>query len=378
MDDAPRLSVDSPLGPSVLLRDVLSEIADRANVCDAEGSFPTRDVAVLGRLGLLRAFAPAACGGYAFHDSWDYVDALFDCLRLVGRANLSLGRIFEGHINAVLLVDRYGDDAARARLKTALSAGKLFGVWNTEPQPGMTLEPVASAWRLAGSKNYATGAGHLDFAVITARLADGSKQMLVLPVGEQKDRAHPERWRVSGMRATVSGTHDFSGLELDTQCFLGGPGDYEREPMFTAGAWRFTAVQLGGIEALTRMLRDHIAGGPVAENPIHRARFARVVASARTAFQWVREAARRAELNPGPSAAPFVLMTRGIVEDAAFEVIEAVQRSVGTRAFFSGNPIDRMIRDLQLYLRQPVPDQARDRAAAAWLEADLWSDDPWW
>jgi hypothetical protein len=73
-----------------------------------------------------------------------------------------------------------------------------------------------------------------------------------------------------------------------------------------------------------------------------------------------------------------VLMTRGIVEDAAFEVIEAVQRSVGARAFFSGNPIDRMIRDLQLYLRQPVPDQARDRAAAAWLEIDIWDDDRWW
>jgi hypothetical protein len=71
-------------------------------------------------------------------------------------------------------------------------------------------------------------------------------------------------------------------------------------------------------------------------------------------------------------------MTRGIVEDAAFEVIEAVQRSVGTRAFYSGNPIDRMIRDLQLYLRQPVPDQARDRAAAAWLETDLWDDDRLW
>jgi alkylation response protein AidB-like acyl-CoA dehydrogenase len=378
MDDAPILSVDFPLGPVALLREVLGEIADRANGCDSEGAFPTQDAVVLRRIGLLRAFAPAALGGYDFHDRWDYVAALFDCLRLLGRSNLSLGRIFEGHVNAILLIDRYGDEVARDHLKTALAAGRLFGVWNTEPLPGMTLAPTAFAWRLAGSKNYATGAGHLDFAVITARLPDGSKQMLVVPVGEQKDRAHPELWKVSGMRATVSGTHDFSGLELDTRCLLGIPGDYEREPMFTAGAWRFTAVQLGGIEALTRMLRDCMVAGPLAESPIHRARFARVVANARTAFQWVREAARRTELNPGLSAGPFVLMTRGIVEDAALEVIEAVQRCVGTRAFFSGNPIDRMMRDLQLYLRQPVPDQARDRAAAAWLEADLWEDDPWW
>jgi alkylation response protein AidB-like acyl-CoA dehydrogenase len=361
-----------------LLRNVLDEIAAHAGRCDAEGTFPSQDIVLLRRIGLLRAFAPVELGGHAFVDRREYVDALFDCLRLVGRANLSLGRIFEGHVNAVLLVDRYGDDVARARLKDALTAGKLFGVWNTEQPPGMTLEPTGSSWRLTGAKSYATGAGHLDFAVITARLPDGAKQMLVIPVGEQKDRAHPESWKVSGMRATVSGIHDFSGLELDQRFFLGSPGDYECEPMFTAGAWRFTAVQLGGIEALMRRLRDHLVQGPAADDPIHRARFARAVASARTAFQWVREAARRTELDPGQSVAPFVLMTRGVVEDAALEVIEAVQRSVGTRAFFSGNSIDRMVRDLQLYLRQPVPDQARDRAAVAWLETDLWDDDRWW
>ena len=375
MDDTARLSIEAP---GLLLREVLDDIAGRANRCDADAAFPARDVAVLEQIGLLRAFAPPELGGQAFFDRRAYVEALFDCLRLVGRANLSLGRIFEGHMNATLLIDRYGDGTARAQLKAALTGGKLFGVWNTEPPPGVTLENTQEGWRLTGAKSYATGAGHLDFAVITARLPDGSKQMLVAPVGDQRDRAHPESWKVSGMRATVSGTHDFSGLELDARCLLGGPGDYEREPMFTSGAWRFTAVQLGGIEALVQKLRDHLIQGPARQDPIHRARFARAVVSARTAFQWVREAARRAELNPAPSAAPFVLMTRGVVEDAAFEVIEAVQRSVGTRAFFSGEPIDRMVRDLQLYLRQPVPDQARDRAAAAMLEADLWADDPWW
>jgi alkylation response protein AidB-like acyl-CoA dehydrogenase len=361
-----------------MLREVLGEIAGRANRCDAEAAFPAQDIAVLERVGLLRAFAPPDLGGHDFRDRRDYIETLFDCLRLVGRVNLSLGRIFEGHVNALLLIERYGDGDSRTHLKTALARGKLFGVWNTEPPPGMTLERALRKWRLTGSKSYATGAGHLDFAVITARLPDGAKQMLVMPVGEQMERADPESWKVSGMRATVSGTHDFTGLELDERCFLGSPGDYEREPIFTAGAWRFTAVQLGGIEALVQQLRAHIVHGPGRKDPIHRARFARAVASARTAFLWVREAARRAELTAGPSAAPFVLMTRGVVEDMAFDVVEAVQRGVGTRAFFSGEPIDRMVRDLQLYLRQPVPDQARDRAAAACLEADLWDDDPWW
>jgi hypothetical protein len=71
-------------------------------------------------------------------------------------------------------------------------------------------------------------------------------------------------------------------------------------------------------------------------------------------------------------------MTRGIVEEAGLAVMEAAARTVGTASFFADSRIDRITRDLGLYLRQPVPDQARDRAAAAWLEADHWGEDRWW
>jgi alkylation response protein AidB-like acyl-CoA dehydrogenase len=180
------------------------------------------------------------------------------------------------------------------------------------------------------------------------------------------------------MRATVSGTYDFSDMSAQTDMFLGEPGDYEREPLFTAGAWRFTAAQLGAIEALVGLLRSHLRQTGGDENPIQRARFGRAVVAARTAFLWVREAAYRAEDNPAPEASAFVLLTRGVVEEAGLAVMEAVQRGVGTRAFFTGNAIDRVMRDLQLYLRQPAPDQALDRAAKAWLETDCWGEDAWW
>ncbi len=365
------------LGPVERLRRILSEIRGHSGQDDINGTFPAASVTLLARIGLLRAFASPALGGELFDSAADYVDMLFDSLRLIGCASLSLGRLFEGHVNAILLIDRYGSGLQRRWLLEQLSKNSLFGVWNTESQPGVHLVRDRP-WRLEGLKSYASGAGSLDHAVITARLPEGGKQMLIVPLSEQRERADPASWRVSGMRATVSGTHDFSGLATDEGAFLGKPGDYETEPMFTAGAWRFTAVQLGGIEALVSLLREHLRVGTSASDPIHRARFANAVAMERTAFLWVREAARRTELLRSSNAVPFVLMTRGVVEDAALAVIEVVQRSVGTRAFFLGNPIDRIMRDLQLYLRQPVPDQARDRAATAWLDADCWDEDRWW
>jgi hypothetical protein len=40
--------------------------------------------------------------------------------------------------------------------------------------------------------------------------------------------------------------------------------------------------------------------------------------------------------------------------------------------------MDQACRDLALYLRQPAPDQALDRAARAFLERDAWRNDRLW
>jgi alkylation response protein AidB-like acyl-CoA dehydrogenase len=358
------------------LKAALPAIEANAAACDVTGAFPAEDIKSLSHIGLLSAFAERENGGMGFQDRPVRLDCLVRCLRMIGGVSLSLGRIFEGHINAVGLIERYGGAQAQAVLRTALHNGALFGVWNTEPEPGVRLIAQADGWRLSGVKSYATGCDNLDYTLITARLPDGTKQMLAMKLSG--DRADATAWRTSGMRATVSGHYDFSGMAVPAEAFVGEPDDYEREPMFTAGAWRFTAVQLGAIEALMRHLRDHLKAMKTDGDPIHRARFARAAAAARTAYLWVREAAAQTELNPKADAAALVQMTRGVVEEAGLHVMEAAQRSIGTRAFFTGSPVSRIMRDLALYLRQPSPDLALDRAAIAWLESDPWGDDPWW
>jgi alkylation response protein AidB-like acyl-CoA dehydrogenase len=174
------------------------------------------------------------------------------------------------------------------------------------------------------------------------------------------------------MRASVSGCYDVTGLEPDPAALLGGPGDYDRDPRFTTGAWRFTAVQLGGIEALLTETRTAMSQ-TAREDPLQRAKFAHSVAATRTAYLWVRECALRAARND-PDGPAFARMTRGIVERAALDVMELAARIVGTRSAMDGQRIDKIIRDLSLYLRQAGPDYARDQAAIAWLERDAWGD----
>ncbi len=322
--------------------------------------------------------AAGALTGFTTVPSVEAVDTLDRVLRLVGGADLSLGRIYEGHVNAAQLVDAYGDDGQRA----FLAGGRVAGVWNTEPAPGMTIAPAGDGrWRLGGAKSFATGGGHIDAALITAGLPDGGKQLVLVDIADHADRSDNGAWRVRGMRATGSGLYDFDGLIVGPDALIGAPGDYEREPRFSAGAWRFTAVQLGAVEALVRHLRDHLVRTGKGDDPVQRRRFADCVVAARSAGMWVRRAARMAEA-ADPRAVPFVLMTRGVVEEAGLLVMDAAARGVGTASFFEDSRIDRITRDLGLYLRQPAPDQARDRAAAAWLDADRWGDEPgeepWW
>jgi alkylation response protein AidB-like acyl-CoA dehydrogenase len=336
---------------------------------DNEG-FPSK------RLDALRA--TSAWTGFAAISSGAETEALLAVLRLIGRVDLSLGRLFEGHVNGLQLVGAYGSDDQKRDMARASEAGALYGVWATELTPGLTIGQLGpDTWRLDGRKSFATGAGEVDYALVTALRDDGAKQLVNVDLRSAKGRADITGWRVRGMKGTLSGLFDFSGLTVREDSLIGAPDEYETEPRFSAGAWRFAAVQLGAVEGLARHLRDHLVSSGKGNDPIHRARFASSIVGVRSAGEWVRRAAQLAETRLEESVA-FVLMTRGVVEEAGLAMMEAAARSVGTASFFAGNPIDRITRDLGLYLRQPVPDQARDRAAAAWLDADCWTEDPWW
>ena len=340
------------------------------NAANGAEDFPTERVRVLTEIGATAAFADLP--------DERSVEDLLTALRLIGGADLSLGRIYEGHVNASQLVHAYGREPQRHALSQGLSSGHVYGVWNTEPAPGMRIEPVGDGrHRLSGTKNFATGAGHIDAALITARLPDGGKQMVLADLSDAAARVDHRAWQVRGMRGTKSGTLDFDGMIVRDDALIGQAGDYECEPRFSVGAWRFAAVQLGAVEALLRHWRDHLIGAGKADDPIQRARIGAAIVAARSAAVWVERAARLAESGSADAIA-HVLMTRGVVEEAGLLVMEGAARAIGTASFFEHSRVDRITRDLGLYLRQPVPDQARDRAAAAWIEADRWGHDPWW
>ena len=360
---------------TVLDDPLVAALAKLGERYDAERAHPADSIALLAEAGLLRRFAPVESGGETFADADVRHRAMFDALRRVGRGDLSVGRLFEGHVNAMALFGWYATASQKDWLRRVLDHGAAFGVWATEPAPGVALIENLGGRTLQGAKSFASGAGGIAYAIVTIQPDSGDRRLAIVGA-DDPDRTDASGWRVRGMRASMSGAYDLNGYPIDEDALLGQPGDYDREPRFTAGAWRFTAVQLGGIEALLAETRAALSGAARAD-PLVRAAFGHAVVATRTAGLWVREAAVRAAREDADAAA-FARMTRGVVERAGLDVMEHAARLVGTRSTFEGQRIDKIIRDLSLYLRQAGPDQVRDAAVRDWIDHDCWGEDRLW
>ncbi|MCS0493976.1 acyl-CoA/acyl-ACP dehydrogenase [Ancylobacter sp. MQZ15Z-1] len=346
----------------------LRPVAARAASLDEDGCFPSEDIEVLAAGALAAAFpGPRGEDGLAIGAP----EELMEVLRLVGHASLPLGRLYEGHVNAAGLIARYGTPAQRLAAWRDAQDGALFGIWNTQaPQDGVRLLRRSGRLELAGAKTFASGAGHVARPLITAQ-DERDEWVLVLPRLDGAPRADLSDWRAHGMRASATGSFRFDGLAVDEGDIIGRAGDYHRQPYFSAGAWRFCAVQLGGMERIVDEARHTLRARGREGDPHQRARMGEAVTAAETARLWVERAARMAEAEDldtnaeaGAGAVAYVNLARGAVERAGLDIMELVQRSVGLSAFLRPDPLERLCRDLATYLRQPAPDRALCEGAA--------------
>ncbi|GAN77086.1 acyl-CoA dehydrogenase family protein [Acidisphaera rubrifaciens] len=347
---------------------LLPAMQTRAAFHDMAASFPETDVAELRAAGALAAPVPRVFGGLGLGTEATGAPDLARLLRLVGRGNLVVGRVYEGHVNALRLVMRHGAPAqVRAAVADAL-AGELFAVWNTQASDAPL---VLDGDRLHGAKVLATAAGHATRALVTADLPDGARQMILVRLAPG-ERADLSEWTARGMRGSATGRVTFDGMRAPASALIGGPDDYIRQPDFSGGAWRVLAVLAGGLDGLVEAFRTHLVGRRRDGDPHQQARAGRLFALQNTVRLWVTQAADIAEAGADDALiVAFTDLARGAVEAACVEAVSLVERSVGLHAFMRPEPVERITRDLETYLRQPAPDAALTGAARYFLRAAL-------
>lgn len=352
---------------------IASYCGKNAATIDYCGAFPVEEFKQIAQAGLLAAPLTQGLGG----DGWGIEAAatgtLLTALKQIGYGNLAVGRIYEGHVNALQLIQTLGTPEQIDKYASdARDRHKIFGVWNAEAQDGVKLIPLDNGkYRLEGCKTFASGCGYVDRPFVPGALPDGGWQLCIVPMDEVTTVADPSWWQPAGMRATASYKVDFTGVELDQTALIGQPGDYYRQPWLTTGVVRFAAVQLGGAAAVFDATRQFLRELNRTQDPYQEARLGQMAIALESGDLWLQSAAERVAAyapifagdpaQPQPHAAQLVAyanMVRTVVEQVCMDVMQLAERSVGTRGLLPPQPLERIIRDLTLYIRQPVFDAA--------------------
>ncbi len=161
----------TPVPSSLAVGDLLqaaAKLADgfaaQAAAIDQPGAFPVEEFGQLAEAGFLAAPLRPALGGCGIGIEAATTPTLLRLLKHIGRGNLAIGRVYEGHVNALQLIQTFGTAAQIERYgREACEQHKLFGVWNAESADGLKIFPLgAGRYRLEGAKTFCSGGGYVE------------------------------------------------------------------------------------------------------------------------------------------------------------------------------------------------------------------------
>lgn len=281
-------------------------------------------------------------------------------LMQVGAANLGVGRLLEGHINALHLIRLYGIEAQRQTVDCRISDGAFLDVWGADGKVPVTRDADKT---LNGGKCFASGLGTVSHALVTVN--SGPDVRLGLIEVRDATRADPSAWNMFGMQTTASGTYDFTDIADKKVDWIGAPGDYLREPHFVGGVWRIAALQIGAATGLLDVAAAQLRAMDRMQAEAQQTRLMTVLMRAWAGMALTERAAQAtsAEDVSSENIVATSIAARLFTEEVGLDAIRAVEQSIGLRHFEAGSETGRMARDLSVYLRQAARDAFLQRAA---------------
>ncbi|MGI8572618.1 MAG: hypothetical protein ACR2L9_08360 [Solirubrobacteraceae bacterium] len=354
-----------PGAPAIELADALIQIAAGAAERDSEPApaFPDGPMMLLEQSGALRWNAfPGTKRPPAAEE--------LRLVRRVAAADGSVGRIFDGHLNALERLAVQAPPDVRDRELAAAVAGRLrAGVWGGNPVPGegpaAAIRPIRSGEVLRGVKTFCSGAGGLSRALILARDGEGPPAAVWVDVA---DRQHveidPGWYRSHGLRASVSHRVVFHDAPIITR--LGEPGSLSAHPWFSRDALRTAASWAGMADAAVSGALDELSHRP-RQGELEGLAVGRILTAQRTIDVWMGHAA--AAMDCGSDDLPNVaLHGRAAISDACRLLLDEAARACGSRPFARADALDRARRDLEVFLLQHRLDPLLARAGQAALD----------
>ena len=354
-----------------------TKFAARARYYDQTATFPAEDFEDLFGAGLIAPVVPQDYGGLGLGPYRGDVFTLWMMTKEIAKADLSLARCWEGHVNSLVLLDGIATREQKARwFKGVVERGDKWVAWSGEPQArapgetirfGTTIERVEGGYIVEGNKVFSTSAGGAQWAILLVSTAGpggvrhttaspDTQLMMACDLSDPTVEIDGSWWDPIGMRATVSYLVHFRRTFIPETDLLGYPGQYLKEGWQTCFIPHYAATFLGAAEAAYDYALEYVTAQNKVEDPYIQHHIGQMSVNVETAHLWLRHVARLWETGKYAEAQIAGSRARHVVEHLAEETVKRCIRACGARCLNRPSPLERIYRDLSFYVRHDNDD----------------------
>lgn len=267
--------------------------------------------------------------------SLDWPGFLEHLLRL-GRTDIPLSRLTEGHVDALRILNQAG---------AAPCPDSVYGVWASRSGgTGLTARHDGDAWHLSGKLVFASGAGVLDRALVTAWPDDDTHVLLDAHVEDWPFDSTD--WRSRAMEYSRTHRVDLDG-RVDARRI--GPDSFYLDRWgFFPGGVGVAAVWAGGAARVLDLVGE-------ATTPPKLLRLGRARTELATALALVRQTGLDLETCPEDPRLLSTLCRAGVAA-AVRRILDDVRAIAGPAGLAFDEPLTRAVDDLAMYVSQQNAD----------------------
>jgi len=259
---------------------------------------------------------------------------LWEALATIAAVDLGAVRAVEPHLDAVAIL-------VQAGVPVPPGPAGVFAAEGGEP---LAAAETAEGWMLDGTKPWCSLADRLDWALITATLDGGQRQLFLVDLHHPGVVVEPGRWVARGLTEVPSGPVQFTAVPAEP---IGAPGWYLERPGFAWGGIGVAACWYGGAVGIGRTIHDAARTKPNPYLLMHLGAIDELLQSSRRALA---EAATR--IDAGDSDPLLVKRVRATVARACEEIIDRAGHALGPAPLALDAAHAKRVADLALYVRQ--------------------------
>ena len=255
-------------------------------------------------------------------------------LSQVSANNLSLGKLFESHLDALAILHE---------LNIPVMKNGLWAVWAAEggPRP-LKLE----AGNLTGIKPWCSASVWVQHGLLTYRDEQQQSQLLILDLQQEGIQHYQDAWQAVGMQHTLTARLELDRVEVEK---VAAPDAYLDRPGFWHGAAGVAACWYGATVRLAEYLRQTFLVKPHAYKAMYLGEISRELLATQALFYQVAELI---DQQPQYSHELNIRSLRAQVEATALNVLTHVGKALGAAPYCEHPHFARLAADLPVFIRQ--------------------------